>query len=332
MNYVPKPGDTVFLISNYTHLFPFIIGGSRLLNYFKPIDRIDQWEAGAYLYQGGYLDVVRKIAQQTKKEFDAWGVAVVVPMLDAVYHLFTEVHPKEMAVEHGQEFISFHEWLLEKIASGEIALPNKLNMKITVHDNCYSKIPGKKYWETPRAIMEKCGCEIVEMKHSKQDALCCGFGAGASWKHNISIPFDIISEGAKRIREAEETGADALVSYCGGCIYLLWAARELLGSKIDLFHMVELVRLAMGEKLVYPEAHVKRAWDIIAIITYQWLLSLFQKNFRIERITYDSTKSTFIPKRYPLLRLIRTLFKSTLIRRFYAMLFRKIFMPVLRTR
>jgi len=52
---IPKPNDVVLLVGSYTHLFPFIIGGSKLLSYFKPIDRIDQWEGGAYLYQGGYL-------------------------------------------------------------------------------------------------------------------------------------------------------------------------------------------------------------------------------------------------------------------------------------
>jgi len=67
MNYTPKSEDTLLLIGNYTHLLPFIIGGSRLLDYFKPIDRIDQWEGGAYLYQGGYLDVVQKIAKELKE-------------------------------------------------------------------------------------------------------------------------------------------------------------------------------------------------------------------------------------------------------------------------
>ncbi|MBW2636850.1 MAG: hypothetical protein JRC86_04900, partial [Deltaproteobacteria bacterium] len=58
------------------------------------------------------------------------------------------------------------------------------------------------------------------------------------------------------------------VSYCSGCIYLLWAARELLESKIDVYHIIEVVRMAMGETINYPDDHVERAWDIIAIINY----------------------------------------------------------------
>ncbi|MBY9010195.1 MAG: (Fe-S)-binding protein [Candidatus Lokiarchaeota archaeon] len=301
-----------------------------MLKYFKPIDRIDQWEGGAYLYQGGYLDIVQKIAERTKRDFDEWGVNTVVATLDAVEYIFKEVHPKEMGVEHDQNFQNFDRWLLENINSGEINLQNQLNLRVTVHDNCYSKAAGG-YWETPRTILEKCGCKILEMKHIKKDSLCCGFGAGASWVKNMSLPFDMISEGVKKFKEAEETGAEALITYCGGCLYLMWATKELLRSKIDLYHIIEIVRMSIGEELNYPKDHVKRAWDVIAIITYSLLLSTFKKNFYIKKITYDKDLSTFKAKKYLLLRMIRYLFDFKIIRIIYAKLFR-LLMPVMKTR
>jgi len=331
MNYIPKPSDKVLLIGNYTHLFPFIIGGSKLLNYFKPIDRIDQWEGGAYLYQLGYLDVTQKVAERTKKDFDKWGVDIVVPILDAVHYLFKEVHPKEMKVSHGQKFINYHDWLIEKLDAGDIKLPNQLNLTVTVHDNCYSKALDGVYWEKPREILKKCGCKILEMKHNKKDSLCCGFGVGPSSVGNISMVFNIISEAKKKYEEAEETGAKALISYCGGCIFILWVSRELLGKKIDVYHIIEIVRMAMGEKINYPHDHVKRAWDIIAIYTYQLLLSVFQSNFFIKRITYDKTMSTFHPKKYKMLKLIRSSFNISAVRKLYAKMFR-ILMPIMKTR
>lgn len=328
---IPKQEDTVLLIGSYTHLFPFIIGGSKLLEYFKPIDLIDHWEGGAYLYQGGYLDVVKEIANQTKKDFDGWNVKRIVALLDTVEYMFNNVHPKEMGVEHNRDLINFHDWLIENIDSGEINLPNPLNMNVTIHDNCFSKVLGGKYWANPRKILNKCGCNIIEMQHIKKDALCCGFGAGASWVKNIALPFDIISEGMKKFREAEETGAQALISYCSGCIYLLWATRELMGSKIDIFHIIEIVRLSMGEKLNYPEDHIKRAWDIIAIISYSLLLSIFKKKFFIKDFKFDKNFSTFKPKRHILLKFMRILFNSSFIRKFYSWFFRLI-MPLMKTR
>jgi Fe-S oxidoreductase len=331
VTYIPKSNDNILLIGNYTHLFPFVIGGSKLLNYFTPVSRIDQWEGGAYLYQGGYLDLVQRIATRCAEDFKSWGVKKVTHTLDAVYYIFSEVHPKEMLVNHSQEFINFNEWLLEQINNGTINLSNKLNLDVTVHDNCYSKALGGKCWDIPREILQKCGCNLKEMKHIKKDSLCCGFGAGASWVKNISIPFDIISEGMKKFKEAMGTRANALITYCGGCLYLLWATKELLGYDIDLYHIIEVVRMAMGEHIPYPEAHIKRAWDIITIITYQLLVSLIQNNFFIRKITYDKDLKTFWPRKYLILRVIRVLFKISLVRKIYSKIF-VLLMRLIKTR
>jgi len=331
MTNTPQPEDIPLLIGNYTHLFPFIIGGSKILDYFTPVDLIDHWEGGAYLYQGGFLDVVQKIAQKTKRDFDKWESKEIVASLDAVEYIYETAHPEEMGVEHSHEFESLQEWMLDKINSGVLDIKNKLDMTVTIHDNCYSKVSNGKYWEPPRKIVEKCGCKIIEMKHNRADSLCCGFGAGASWVRNISIPFDIIHEGIKKFDEAERTGAKALVSYCGGCIYLLWATRELFGSKIDIYHIIEIVRMAMGEKLNYPQDHVKRAWDIIAIISYEWFISLFRSNFFIEEVSYDLERSTFKPKNYTILKIVRYLFNLSIIRRFYRRFF-LLMMRILTTR
>ncbi|MFX1455280.1 MAG: (Fe-S)-binding protein [Promethearchaeota archaeon] len=327
----PKPKDTLLIIGNYTHLFPFILGGSKLLDFFKPIDLIDHWEGGAYLYQGGYLDIVQKIAKKCKADFDKWNVQNIAHTLDAVQYIYSEVHPKEMRVNHNRNFLNFNEWMLDGLKSGTIPIKNKLTFSVTVHDNCYSKSISGMYWDPPRKILETCGCEIREMQHIKKDSLCCGFGAGASWVRNLSIPFDIISEGLKKFREAEDTGANALVTYCSGCLYLLWATHELIGSNMDLFHIAEIVRMAMGEKLQYPNIHKKRAWDIIAIITYELVVSVLKNNFFIKRISYDKNRSTFKPKNFYLLRLIRKFLKIKIIR----IIFRKLFlssMKIMKTR
>ena len=327
----PSPNENILLIGNYTHLFPFVIGGSKLLESYTPISRLDQWEGGAYLYQGGYLDTVQKIAKRCDSDFQNWGVQTVTHTLDAVHFIFSEVHPVEMGVTHEQKFINFNEWMLKQIENNKITISNKLNISVTVHDNCYSKAGGEAYWDVPRAILKKCGCDLIEMEHIRKDSLCCGFGAGASWVKNMSIPFDIISEGIKKFKEAEDTGAQALVTYCGGCLYLMWATKELMGSKIDLYHIIEIVRMANGEQLDYPRYHKKRAWDIITIITYQLLISIFQNNFFIKKITYDKNLNTFWPKKYRVLRLIRLLFNISLVRKVYAKIF-CLLMDVMKTK
>ena len=314
-----KESDTVLLVGNYIHLFPFVISGSKILNHFKVLDLLDHWECGAYLYQGGYLDVVKKIAEECKQDFMDRKVHTIVPMLDSVEWMLTDVFPKEMNVYHDFEVLNFHEWLLSKIDSNEIELPNKMSLKVTIHDNCYSKAGAGKYWDIPRQLLQKLGCTIIEMEHCKENSLCCGFGSGASWTKSFSVAFDILTVTKRKFKEAEVTGADALVSYCGGCLYLLWAARELFGSQIDIYHIVELVRLGMGEKIKYPEANIRRAWDIITIVTYHLILSLINKPFKIRETRFR--KNQWKNKRFILLQVIRKLFDFRLIRAVYKKLF-----------
>jgi len=259
-------------------------------------------------------------------------VKKVVTVLDAVSYFFSTIHPKEMGVVHDQSFTNFNSWLIQALEDGTVSLPNQLNdLTVTLHDNCYSKALGDVLWDPPRQILEKCGCQIVEMKHIKKESLCCGFGAGASWVKNISIPFDMIYESSKKIKEAEATGAKALVSYCGGCVYLLWATRELLRSKIEIYHLIEVVRMSMGEQLNYPSDHVGRAWDIIALITYSLLTSIVKKNFYIGSVTYDKTMSTYQPRRYGLLRIIRCIFDLPFMRYGFSKLF-QFLVPFMKTR
>ena len=218
------PKESILLIGNYLHLLPFVFGNSRILENFTPVDLLDHWECGAYLYQGGYLNVVKHIAEKCKQDFKEWGVKQIVPALDAVHWMLTSVHPDEMGVSHNCSIINFHDLLLDKIQQGEILLRKELKMNTTVHDNCFSKAGGGKYWDSPRQILELSGCKIVEMKHNRAQSLCCGFGSGASWKNPLRIIFDILIVSERKFQEAEATRADAMVTYCGGCLYLLWAS------------------------------------------------------------------------------------------------------------
>ncbi len=317
-----KPEGDVLLVGNYVHLLPFILGDSRLLDHFTLVDLLDHWECGAYLYQGGYLDEVRRIGAQCIDDFKGWGVKTVVPLIDAVHWMMVNVLPEEMNLPHEIAVINFHQWLLQKIDNNEIRITHPLGWRVTVHDNCYSKAGGGRYWDPPREILKRTGCEIIEMAHIRENARCCGFGAGASWVRPIHILFDIMDVAGRKIKEAEATGADAMVSYCGGCLYLLWTARELFDSKLDMYHIVEIQRMAMGETLDYPKSHVRRAWDLIAIISYLMILSLFNRGFKITQVRM--APGQWKTRRFFALRFIRRLLDVPAVRWAYRKMFKLI--------
>ncbi|MHA1521544.1 MAG: hypothetical protein ACTSRK_15290, partial [Promethearchaeota archaeon] len=61
------------------------------------------------------------------------------------------------------------------------------------------------------------------------------------------------------------------------------------------------------------------------------ILSLVKRNFYISNITYDKSMSTYQPKRYGLLKVIRYLFNIPIIRHAYSKLF-QFLVPFMKTR
>jgi heterodisulfide reductase subunit D len=79
------------------------------------------------------------------------------------------------------------------------------------------------------------------MKTIKQSAKCCGAGGGV--KKGFS---DLALEIAKsRMQEAEETGAEILVSICPFCYRNLADAIEALGSSLKMVDLTGLINQAL---------------------------------------------------------------------------------------
>jgi hypothetical protein len=277
-----EASETAFLPGSFFHLVPEILSGSSLLRGVTIMDLPGHWECGAYLCQGGYLDVVARIGRMVKDDLDRLGVKRVITALDAVHFMFTRFHPEENGIRFGQEIVNFHQWILQRIEAREITMGRNLGQTVTLHDNCYAKAGGTFYFEQARRLLDRAGVRVVEMRNHHADALCCGFGRGAGWKRNFQIPFDILQGTMKRIKQAEETGADTLVTYCAGCLWLFLIAAELAESPIRIVHLIELVREAMGERVEFPRE--ERAWDILTAMTYKILQEAGRKNVWIQEV------------------------------------------------
>ena len=79
------------------------------------------------------------------------------------------------------------------------------------------------------------------MKTIKENANCCGAGGGVK----KGFP-DLALEIAKsRVQEAEETGADYLVSICPFCYRNLADAITALNSNIKMVDLMELIDQAL---------------------------------------------------------------------------------------
>ena len=243
------------------------------------------WCSGGHIYQLGLLEVVEAIGKKARRVFEELAPGRVVTMMAAEYSMMTKILPDKFGIHFDCEVITLEKWLAERIERGKINFSDKLNKRITIHDNCFSKSAGSELWEGVRDIAGRCCDEVVEMEHNRENALCCGFGSAAG-KFNI---FDLIEGGMKRFREAEETGADYMVVYCSACYFILSVVKEMVGSKVELYHILELMDMADGRKPVHRTE--QRAYDILSImssnITGMLVDSKASKRFWIDLSEFD---------------------------------------------
>ena len=116
---------------------------------------------------------------------------------------------------------------------------------VAIHDNCWPKASGNIFFEKVRNILKAFEIDVVEPKHTRENALCCGIGAAAS---NYSIIYSVKSA-RKRLRELDVKGADFIVDYCGGCNWYLTLAKNVSLSKLPIYHLIEIVQMGIGEKI-----------------------------------------------------------------------------------
>jgi Fe-S oxidoreductase len=285
-NMASSPGIPLIL-GNYAHLFPHVFD-SPLFDGFTLLDPIGHWECGAYLTQAGYTGEVEKIGNFVKRFFDALENRDVMILTDAVHFLLTRFLPERFGISFAPSFSSFTMWLRDELARGNIPLKKRVDKRLAIHDSCYAKAIGAPLFDAARDILTSVGCTILELPHIRDDSYCCGFGRGAADIAKAKVPFEIMKGAMRKLREVEAVGAEGVVTYCTGCMYLLWSARELMGSDVAIYHITEPVTMAMGAyKYDDLSRQRERAWDIIILITSAYTKSLFQKRFPIGDVTDD---------------------------------------------
>jgi Fe-S oxidoreductase len=93
-------------------------------------------------------------------------------------------------------------------------------------------------FEAPRNVVNAIpGIEFVEMAYNREMAHCCGAGGGYKSAFNYSAE----SIAAKRVREAEEVGAELIITSCPFCQVNLNAGAKNIGSKIKTVDIVQVV-------------------------------------------------------------------------------------------
>jgi len=223
---------------------------------------------GGRAYYLGYKADFLKQAEQNMKQFAASGARTLVTGCAECYQAFKVLYDR-FGFKGELEILHTSAYFARLIREGKLTPSKKLDMKVTYHDPCYlgrlgepwihwegNLIPGqirlfdppKEFrrgsygvYAPPRELLESIpGLTLTEMDRTREYAWCCGAGGGvkesnpdfAEWTADI------------RLKEAESTGAEALVTACPGCEKNFTSALKDRESSIQIYDIVELLARA----------------------------------------------------------------------------------------
>lgn len=156
----------------------------------------------------------QQLAQENIALFEAYGVKKIVTCDPHAFNTFKNEYPEfglQAEVYHHSELLT--QWIKE----GRLKPTKEVKERITYHDSCYLGRYNEIY-DKPREILEAIpGVEIVEMKRSGCDSMCCGAGGGLMWMEE--------HEGTRvnvaRTEQALEVNPTAIASACPYCLTMM---------------------------------------------------------------------------------------------------------------
>jgi Fe-S oxidoreductase len=231
----------------------------------------DEMCCGIPMLVAGKWDLFEQALRHNSAAMKAKGVEEVVTSCPACWLVWNTYYPQwadKLGIPFDFKAKHYSQVLAEKIADGSFQLtevPESLKglieangtARVTFHDSCHIGRAGGVY-EPPRDLIRAIpGVELVEMAHSKEDALCCG-----SVLTRIGEPHPTSEKlGGIRIGDAEATGADALLALCPCCQFQLRVSADEKGSRLPVIDLARLSAEALGiNDLPDPNPEVLSQW------------------------------------------------------------------------
>jgi Fe-S oxidoreductase len=225
---------------------------------------------GGRAYQMGYKEDAIKKAEKNVAAYKKAGVKILVTGCADCYHAFKVLYD-EFGLKGDLEVLHTTEFLARLIEEGTLTPEKTVNLTVTYHDPCHlgrlgepyihwegNQIPGhiriydppKEFrrgtygiYEPPRAILRSIpGLKLIEMQRVKEYAWCCGAGGGVAESNPEFAAFTA----GERIREAENTGAEAMATACPGCETSFGKSINENGSKLKVYDVIELLHAAVS--------------------------------------------------------------------------------------
>jgi Fe-S oxidoreductase len=182
------------------------------------------------------------MAMQNITTLNMYGVTKIVTGCPHCFNIIKNEYP-----ELGGNYEVLHHTTLinQLLKDGKIAVKGGAfqGKRITYHDSCYLGRANNIY-EAPREVIEKLDVELVEMKRSKANGLCCGAGGAQMFKDAEPGNKEVNVE---RADDMLETNSNIVAAACPFCMTMLRDGVKHYNKEQDMEvkDIAELVATAM---------------------------------------------------------------------------------------
>ena len=143
--------------------------------------------------------------------------------------------------ELGGKYNVFHhsQFLKRLLLSGKLKVEGEKfkGKKITYHDPCYLGRANNEY-KAPRELIEKLKANLLEMKNSKSNGLCCGAGGSQMFKEPEKGNKDI---NILRTEQALDTTPDIIAAACPFCNIMMTDGIKNKEKDVSVMDIAELI-------------------------------------------------------------------------------------------
>ncbi len=196
---------------------------------------------GDLAYRFGDYQAFSEIAEKAFNQLSSLKIDLLVCYCASCSNYFGNIWPNCHGLKLPFEVISLHEWLWEKYQEGLLSIKNKTEQDIVISDSCHAGELGDHFMDSLRGLYKAAGMNVVELKNSRHDSLCCG--VGSMLRCGNGQP-DISADINRKMEQILDTGVYDVTSDCHGCVVNLGQAAE--ESNVKIHHAVDIILKAFG--------------------------------------------------------------------------------------
>ncbi len=232
----------------------------------------DEYCCGSPVFRVGEAEKARKLMEDNVNRIEKAGVKTLVTSCAGCYAMFKAEYPKILEKELPFKVLHTSELLENLLNEGKLKFTKEIPLTVTYHDPCHLGRGSEPYpkwegqivevmplikmplppkpkrqgsngcYEPPRNVLKQIpGIKLVEMERTREFAYCCGAGGGVK----AQFPEFALNTSKRRVEEAVDTDAQALVSCCPFCKTNLMDGIGALKANMEFYDLIELVEKAL---------------------------------------------------------------------------------------